>query len=1484
MNRLGHLARLFTLLGLLIASVGGLHGRPAQASTQVQTFLWGSLENGATTINIHVCGDGAMLQIRSEEIGSWFSEIFERTGSPECDPPLSPSWKIVIGAVPDVQYRVYAAMGDQAVNPEAFMMRAERFICTVPVPGSVDCVREPHSFPRILVDNPIEQQVIRGAASVGGWAADLASLSDSGVDQVRLYITPSDGLERDLGLVTYGLQRDDVASTFGDARFRNTGYGAPIDTTLYPDGTAVLRLEMRSTLTGALTSATRTVIIDNNGTTTGGACAPNQFRAEYFNSTTIGVAPAHAECVAEIDYNWGDFSPHPLVNVEGFSARYTGNIVTAAGERTFYVSADDGVRLWVDDELLIDRWYEQAGPTYWATRTLAAGEHSIRIEYYENTVSASLRFWHDTDPPPFIPTVPANCPPHLFRAEYFDNPDLSGTPAAGRCEHEIDYDWRRTNIGYNIGANFFSARWTMRQTFAAGHYSFQIDADDGVRLWVDDTLVIDGWGGSGLHTGSANLTAGEHSLRIEYRELSEAAHIRLAPLTTLSSLSPNQAVANAGPVPVVVHGLGLQEIVSVQVGRTPLQQVVLEGQNTLYGVLPVDQLAEGTYDVLATLRDGRQLTLPDAFKVTPAIAPTRFRVMLVLACDEPELETECGALFNQLELAMAAEPDLRVVVLWDGPQDGDSAYYLVQPDTTNNSITRESYQWGVNRFRIENGTDEVDTGDPATHVIFGGFAQARFPGEYKLLGFVGHGGGWAPDLRPPQPRYIVGLSVSEVGGMLWDFTSNSTLPTSAMSNILKHISAGYTLDVLYLDACLMANLEVVAEVSSYATYTVAHEGITWAFHPYDAYLSGITSKTTPDSFAKQIAAVFESELKRHEQHPGQIGVVKNDALGPVLSALNDLARLLLDQYREDGTVIGAVRRAATQGLRVDANNNWVIRPEEDAYLDLSSFSALLAKDPQLPDDVRLAAHALDSAVQAAILDSRGRSGRPWPTSSVDEYWDTEGLVGLSIYFPLSDEARRPHYGPTALPVLAGETAWDEFIQWWYRDSQPLVWSEGVCRSCLPLQRGIGVFAEPPATSLPGKVIYVPVRIHNARDTDNVRGFEFELRSSDLSLITPADREVRLGTFFPEDGLFQLTRTEAGWFGVINTRRFRNPAPRGSAVVVELPFLTSGEGCADLTLIGSMLVNGDAEAIAHHVAGGRVCVNTISVAGTVYLEGRPSGTYGDVVVELRGGGQKRATTTDEVGRFQFLDVPPGKYTLHLSHPLYMFAERSFELRTPGELALSPIGMWAGDLDQNASVGRADWRLCAVTRILGQDMRFDVNADQLLDDRDCTLVARNRGRENMPTTNPPRPGIAASAGTLTSAAGLAGSSHGLEIIQGADGRLTLRSAEGGAPIFAFGAVIRLPAGALVTAVDLPAPFAEARASYWVQRGAVLYLVAAHDADDPVAPGKPLAMLTMVGAGEGQGQAQIEDALVESQSDSLGGGGPESQMTLYLPVIRR
>jgi hypothetical protein len=80
-------------------------------------------------------------------------------------------------------------------------------------------------------------------------------------------------------------------------------------------------------------------------------------KGEYFNNVNLAGTPVLVRTDPQIDFNWGGASPGPGVNAPLFSVRWTGMLnVPYAETYTFYANVFEAVRVWVNDELIIDNW------------------------------------------------------------------------------------------------------------------------------------------------------------------------------------------------------------------------------------------------------------------------------------------------------------------------------------------------------------------------------------------------------------------------------------------------------------------------------------------------------------------------------------------------------------------------------------------------------------------------------------------------------------------------------------------------------------------------------------------------------------------------------------------------------------------------------------------------------------------------------------------------------------------------------------------------------------------------------------------------------------------------------------------------------------------------------------------------------------------------------------------------------------------------
>jgi hypothetical protein len=192
--------------------------------------------------------------------------------------------------------------------------------------------------------------------------------------------------------------------------------------------------------------------------------------------------------------------------------------------------ADDGVRLWIDGDLVLDEWHDSTQETYTVDVHLSAGEHALHLEFYENLGGARIYLdWAWSEPPTATPApLPTDTPPaDVWWGEYFDNVYLDGLPVLTREDPELGFNWGTGSPGEGVPVDDFSARWTRQVWAPSGTYRFYLEADDGARFWVDGELIIDAWPANigEIYSVEIYLPEGNHLLKVEYFEVTVDARI-----------------------------------------------------------------------------------------------------------------------------------------------------------------------------------------------------------------------------------------------------------------------------------------------------------------------------------------------------------------------------------------------------------------------------------------------------------------------------------------------------------------------------------------------------------------------------------------------------------------------------------------------------------------------------------------------------------------------------------------------------------------------------------------------------------------------------------------------------------------------------------------------------------------------------------------------------------------------------------------------
>jgi hypothetical protein len=260
-----------------------------------------------------------------------------------------------------------------------------------------------------------------------------------------------------------------------------------------------------------------------------------------------------------IDYDWKNSLPHPALapwNRE-FSIRWTGRIhPTRTDTYTLITTTDDGVRLWLDGKLLIDRWFDQNGVNTAPPLKLEKDhDYKLRVEYFNsiNVASASLSWLTPTMPRQIIgsanlllPLHPATAKTATTQSIHLSTPAADNGPAFTRIlapdrsglKAEYFADRQLNSLNFirfdpNVDIHFHpenppdpsmspegSVRWSgMLEPRFSEDYRFHIDATRRVRLWIADKLVIDQWKGEGgqFSSDKIHLDAGKKiPIKLEY--------------------------------------------------------------------------------------------------------------------------------------------------------------------------------------------------------------------------------------------------------------------------------------------------------------------------------------------------------------------------------------------------------------------------------------------------------------------------------------------------------------------------------------------------------------------------------------------------------------------------------------------------------------------------------------------------------------------------------------------------------------------------------------------------------------------------------------------------------------------------------------------------------------------------------------------------------------------------------------------------------
>jgi single-stranded DNA-binding protein len=175
----------------------------------------------------------------------------------------------------------------------------------------------------------------------------------------------------------------------------------------------------------------------------------SEWRGEYFFNPNLNSAWALVRNDPAIDFDWGQGAPAPGLPVDEFSVRWTRKVTFEPGLYRLLARADDGIRVYVDGQLVIDEWRESGGSTQYSAERTLGGQHQLEVRYFERSGRARVHFnWERVVS---TPTVTATATPTATESAPPDTPTPTATPTATPPPQLV--------LVYDLVGRFCNATW-----------------------------------------------------------------------------------------------------------------------------------------------------------------------------------------------------------------------------------------------------------------------------------------------------------------------------------------------------------------------------------------------------------------------------------------------------------------------------------------------------------------------------------------------------------------------------------------------------------------------------------------------------------------------------------------------------------------------------------------------------------------------------------------------------------------------------------------------------------------------------------------------------------------------------------------------------------------------------------------------------------------------------------------------------------------
>ncbi len=319
----------------------------------------------------------------------------------------------------------------------------------------------------------------------------------------------------------------------------------------------------------------------------------SDWRGEYFDNKNLEGDPAFLKNDKSIDKTWGLRSPNDdYLPRDNFSVRWTRTLEFDKRTYRFNLDITDGAMLYIDDVLVLNDWVDGERRLVTVDVALKDGEHEIKFEYYNASGGAVAQLAYE---------IVNESVFEGWKAMYWMNKTMDSDLVVIRDESEIKFDWKDDGPVSGGRANKFSAQWKRTFEFEAGLYVLEAIADDGIRVYVDDALVIDEWhDSSGNEIYSVELElSGDHEITVQYYENAGVAKVQFEwELIEPENYAP-EAVDDA-------YSINQDEILEIEVPGVLANDIDLDGDELI-----VSLEIEPSNGILELSENGSFLYTPD---------------------------------------------------------------------------------------------------------------------------------------------------------------------------------------------------------------------------------------------------------------------------------------------------------------------------------------------------------------------------------------------------------------------------------------------------------------------------------------------------------------------------------------------------------------------------------------------------------------------------------------------------------------------------------------------------------------------------------------------------------------------------------------------------------------------------------------------------------------------------------------------------------